>query len=196
MSADGNMIDIVALLGNPGSKYKNTRHNAGWMLLHHLPDCASGSWQKKFKGEFTLCSFGMSSVYLLKPLTYMNVCGESIGAMARFFKVPANRCLIVHDDVELTYGSLGIKKGGGLAGHNGLRSIEKNLGSRDFYRLRIGVGRPLHGSVSSFVLGKFTNEELTHIDTILSEGARILGEMCASDSAYEIATRYADYLVI
>ena len=126
----------------------------------------------------------------------MNKSGESIGAITRFFKIPTDRCLLIHDEVELEFGQIGLKKGGGLAGHNGLRSAEKMLGSKEFYRLRIGVGRPLHGSVSSHVLGRFTKHELLHLDTVLTQTALLFEKACTTDSIDVIASRHARDLVI
>ena len=191
-----NTIEIIVFLGNPGKQYEKTRHNVAWRMLDHVSLCAPHRWQRKFKGEYTMCMLGGKTIYLHKPLTFMNKSGESIVAIAKFFRVPVTRCLLVHDEVELEFGTIGLKRGGGLAGHNGLRSAEKALGGRDFYRLRIGVGRPDHGSVSSHVLGRFASNEMPHLDTILTRAAQILEEAAVSDSVDFVIEQYSDYLVI
>ena len=153
---------LVAGLGNPGREYERTRHNAGWLVLDELARRHGGSWRSKFSGSLAELRVGELRLALLKPETYMNESGRSVGAAARFFKVPAEQVLVVHDDVDLEAGRLQARSGGGLAGHNGLRSLAQHLGSQDFLRLRIGVGRPGRGdprSVSDWVLAKFEPEE-------------------------------------
>jgi PTH1 family peptidyl-tRNA hydrolase len=153
---------LVAGLGNPGREYERTRHNAGWLVLDELARRHGGSWRSKFSGSLAEVRLGELRLALLKPETYMNESGRSVGAAARFFKVPPEQVLVVHDDVDLEAGRLQARSGGGLAGHNGLRSLAQHLGSQDFLRLRIGVGRPGRGdprSVSDWVLAKFEPEE-------------------------------------
>jgi PTH1 family peptidyl-tRNA hydrolase len=152
---------LVAGLGNPGREYASTRHNAGWMVVDEFARRRDGSWRSKFSGQLTEVRLDEAKLALLKPETYMNESGKSIAAAARFFKVPVESVLVVHDDVDLDEGRLQAKQGGGLAGHNGLRSIAQALGSQDFLRLRIGVGRPGRGdrrSVADFVLAPFAPE--------------------------------------
>ena len=153
---------LVAGLGNPGRDYERTRHNAGWLVLDELARRHGGSWRSKFSGSAAEVRFGESRLALLKPETYMNESGRSVGAAARFFKVEPEQLLVVHDDVDLESGRLQARRGGGLAGHNGLRSLAQHPGSQDFLRLRIGVGRPGRGdprSVSDWVLSRFEPEE-------------------------------------
>lgn len=186
-----NRIEIVVFLGNPGKQYEKTRHNAAWLLLNYFTCNEPPNWQRKFKGEYAVCTIGQKAVYLLKPLTFMNKSGDSIVAITRFFKIPVSRCLLVHDDVELDYGWIALRRGGGLAGHNGLRSAEKIFGSRDFFRLRLGVGRPDHGAVSSHVLGRFADRELSHLGDILKPSADVLTAAIISDDADAVAKKYA-----
>jgi PTH1 family peptidyl-tRNA hydrolase len=153
---------LVAGLGNPGREYERTRHNVGWMVLDELARRHGGSWRSKFSGSLAEVRLGDARLALLKPETYMNESGRSVGAAARFFKVEPEQLLVVHDDVDLEPGRLQARDGGGLAGHNGLRSLAQHLGSQDFLRLRIGVGRPGRGdqrSVSDWVLSPFAPEE-------------------------------------
>ena len=153
---------LVAGLGNPGREYERTRHNAGWLVLDELAQRHGGSWRSKFSGSLSEVRLGDARVALLKPETYMNESGRSLGAAARFFKVEPEQVLVVHDDVDLETGRLQARAGGGLAGHNGLRSLAQHLGSQEFLRLRIGVGRPGRGdprSVADWVLSAFATED-------------------------------------
>jgi PTH1 family peptidyl-tRNA hydrolase len=149
---------LVAGLGNPGREYVATRHNVGWLVVDELAARHEGSWRSKFSGRLAEVRLAGLRLALLKPETYMNESGRSIGAAARFFKVDSAALLVVHDDVDLGEGRLQARLGGGLAGHNGLRSIAQALGGQDFLRLRIGVGRPGRGdrrSVADYVLSEF-----------------------------------------
>jgi PTH1 family peptidyl-tRNA hydrolase len=136
---------LVAGLGNPGRKHARDRHNVGWMVLDEIARRHGGAWRSKFSGQLAETRIGDGRIALLKPETYMNESGRSIGAGARYFKIEPEELLVVHDDVDLELGRLQARPGGGLAGHNGLRSISKELGTQDFLRLRIGVGRPGRG---------------------------------------------------
>ena len=149
---------LVAGLGNPGREYERTRHNVGWMVADELARRHGGSFRSKFSGRVAEVRAGEKRLAVLKPETYMNESGRSVGAAARFFKVPPEQILLVHDDVDLAEGRLQVRRGGGLAGHNGLRSIAQHLGTDDFLRLRIGVGRPERGDrrpVADYVLSPF-----------------------------------------
>jgi peptidyl-tRNA hydrolase, PTH1 family len=163
---------LVAGLGNPGREYEHTRHNVGWLVLDELARRHGGSWRSKFSGSLAEVRLGDAKLALLKPETYMNESGRSVAAAARFFKVPVESLLVVHDDVDLEPGRLQARRGGGLAGHNGLRSLAQHLGSQDFLRLRIGVGRPGRGDprpVADWVLSPFAPEE--DADALVSRAA-------------------------
>lgn len=152
---------LVAGLGNPGAGYARTRHNAGWLVVDELAVRRGGSFRGKFSGRLAEVRVDGARIALLKPETYMNESGRSIAAAARFFKVAPESLLVVHDDVDLDQGRLQARSGGGLAGHNGLRSIAASVGTPDFLRLRIGVGRPGRGdprSVADYVLSPFSAE--------------------------------------
>ena len=153
---------LVAGLGNPGREYERTRHNVGWLVVDELARRHGGSWRSKFSGSLAEIRLGDARLALLKPETYMNESGRSVAAASRFFKVPAESLLVVHDDVDLEPARLQARGGGGLAGHNGLRSLARDLGTQEFLRLRIGVGRPGRGDprpVSDWVLSPFAPEE-------------------------------------
>jgi PTH1 family peptidyl-tRNA hydrolase len=153
---------LIAGLGNPGPEHARDRHNVGWMVADELSRRHSGAFRAKFSGRLAETRIDGARVAILKPETYMNESGRSISAAARFFKVPAESVLVVHDDVDLPVGRLQARLGGGLAGHNGLRSISQALGSAEFQRLRIGVGRPERGDprpVADYVLSPFAPED-------------------------------------
>ena len=169
----GTSLDLlVAGLGNPGRVYEQTRHNVGWLVADELARRYDGSFRSKFSGQLAEVRADDRRLALLKPETYMNVSGQSVGAAARFFKVPLDSLLVVHDDVDLEPGRLQARLGGGLAGHNGLRSIAAALGSQDFLRLRIGVGRPGRGDrrpVADYVLSPFEPE--VDVEALVSRAA-------------------------
>jgi PTH1 family peptidyl-tRNA hydrolase len=163
---------FVAGLGNPGREYERTRHNIGWLVVDELARRHGGSWRSKFSGSLAEIRLGDARLALLKPETYMNESGRSVAAAVRFFKVPAESLLVVHDDVDLEPARLQARRGGGLAGHNGLRSLAQDLGTQEFLRLRIGVGRPGRGDprpVSDWVLSPFAPEE--DVDALVGRAA-------------------------
>jgi PTH1 family peptidyl-tRNA hydrolase len=181
---------LVAGLGNPGREYERTRHNAGWMVLDELARRHGGSWRSKFSGSLAEVRLGELRLALLKPETYMNDSGRSVGGAVRFFKVEPEQVLVVHDDVDLEAGRLQARAGGGLAGHNGLRSLAQHLGSQDFLRLRIGVGRPGRGDprpVADWVLSPFAPEE--DAGALIARAADAV-EMIAQDGLEAAQQRY------
>jgi peptidyl-tRNA hydrolase, PTH1 family len=152
---------LVAGLGNPGREYADTRHNVGFMVADELARRHGGSWRAKFSGDLAEVRLDELRLAVLKPQTYMNESGRSVAAAVRFFKVQPESLLVVHDEVDLEPGRLQARLGGGLAGHNGLRSLAQHLGTPEFARLRIGVGRPERGDprpVADFVLSPFPPE--------------------------------------
>jgi len=152
---------LVVGLGNPGREYAATRHNVGFMVADELARRHGGSWRSKFSGEVADLRVDGARVALLKPQTYMNDSGRSVSAAARFYKVEPDALLAVHDEVDLDAGRMQARLGGGLAGHNGLRSLASTLKTPDFLRLRIGVGRPERGDprpVADWVLSAFEPE--------------------------------------
>ena len=153
---------LVAGLGNPGREYAGNRHNVGWMVADELARRHGGSWRGKFSGQVSEVRLDGARVALLKPETYMNESGRSIGAAARFYKVDPEALLVVHDESDLELGRLQARLGGGLAGHNGLRSIAQQLGTPEFLRLRVGIGRPERGDprpLADWVLSDFQPHE-------------------------------------
>ncbi|MDR0323136.1 MAG: aminoacyl-tRNA hydrolase [Treponema sp.] len=180
------MIQLAAFLGNPGRGYAGNRHNAGRMLAKALPFYASLSWQKKFKGLYA----SHDGKHFLLPETYMNVSGESVLSAAVFFKIKIEEIIVVHDELELPLGTISLKFSGGLGGHNGLRSMKKCFGSADFWRLRIGIGRPVpqtpdgQGSedrIYDWVLSDFSKTEQETLYPALEAGAGLLQKVFAND---------------
>jgi PTH1 family peptidyl-tRNA hydrolase len=184
-------LDLLAAgLGNPGREYERTRHNVGWLVADELARRHGGSFRGKFSGQLAETRLDDLRVALLKPETYMNESGRSIGAACRFFKADPEDVLVVHDDVDLEPGRLQARLGGGLAGHNGLRSIAQALGTNDFLRLRIGVGRPGRGdprSVAHYVLSGFEPE--VDVGGLIGRAADAV-ETIARDGLDEAQRRY------
>ena len=153
---------LVVGLGNPGREHAANRHNIGWMVVDELARRHGASFRGKYSGQFAETRVGGAKVALLKPETYMNLSGRSVAPAARFYKLPPDHVLVVHDEGDFDLGRLQARIGGGLAGHNGLRSIAQQLGTQEFARLRIGVGRPERGDprpLADFVLSDFEPHE-------------------------------------
>lgn len=148
------MIKLFVFLGNPGKKYEKSRHNAGFIFSDML--YPKTSWNIKFESYFAK----EGNLFLLKPLTFMNLSGRAVQNIQAFYKLKPEEILIFHDDLELPFGELKLEKGGALHGHNGLRSIKENLKSDQFYHLRIGIGRPKYNDVALYVTSPFTNDEM------------------------------------
>jgi len=176
---------LVVGLGNPGREHEGDRHNVGWMVVDELARRTDARWRAKFSGQLAEVRLDGLRLALLKPETFMNDSGRSVAGAARFFKVEPESLLVVHDDVDLKSGRLQARAGGGLAGHNGLRSLAQALGTQDFLRLRIGVGRPGRGdrrSVADYVLSPFDADEdvgalvsrsADAVETIAREGVEV-----------------------
>ncbi|MFP4597595.1 MAG: aminoacyl-tRNA hydrolase [Persicimonas sp.] len=159
---------LIAGLGNPGSKYDQTRHNIGFRALERLAQRHRiALTSTKFDSLCETGRIGDQMVVLLEPQTFMNRSGKAVSQAANFYEVDADHIIVIHDDIDLAPGTLRVKSGGGHGGHNGLRDIVAKLGSREFLRLRMGVGRPEHGDVTNHVLGRFTRGEFTVVDEMV-----------------------------
>ncbi len=170
-------------LGNPGNKYKNNRHNIGFMVIDAIADMSS--FKLKFQGDMTEKRIGAEKVILVKPLTYMNESGKAVGKCTKFYKIPPERVIVFHDELDLKPGEVRVKKGGGNAGHNGLKSIQAHLGTPDFWRVRIGIGRPQgEGDVSNYVLSDFAKAEQNWLETLI-DTLSDASEMIIKDSPEE-----------
>jgi peptidyl-tRNA hydrolase, PTH1 family len=169
----GTSLDLLVVgLGNPGREYARNRHNVGWLVVDELARRHGGSWKEKFSGRLAEIRLDGHKIALLKPETYMNESGRSVSAASRFYKLEPDAVLVVHDEGDFDLGRLQARKGGGLAGHNGLRSIAQHLRTQDFLRLRVGVGRPERGDprpLADFVLSDF--EPHDDAETIVARAA-------------------------
>jgi PTH1 family peptidyl-tRNA hydrolase len=169
-------VKLICGLGNPGREYERHRHNVGFRVVDLLAERArAGAFQAKFEGELAQGSLGGERVLLLKPQTFMNLSGRSLAAAARFYKLAPPDVLVVHDELDLPFGRLQLKAGGGAGGHNGLRSILDTLGEDSFARLRVGVGKPqgpnARERVVGHVLSGFSHEEEDALPRLLGECA-------------------------
>lgn len=163
-------IRLIAGLGNPGAEHEQDRHNAGFWFVDRLARAQGASWTReaKFQGMTARARIGTETVLLLQPMTWMNRSGQAVGALARFYRIEPAQILVVHDELDLLPGQAKFKQGGGHAGHNGLRDIQAQLGSTDFWRLRLGIGHPrslgLRQEVIDFVLHRPGREQREQID--------------------------------
>ncbi|MDY0272036.1 MAG: aminoacyl-tRNA hydrolase [Advenella sp.] len=163
-------IRLIVGLGNPGGQYEATRHNAGFWLADHIADDLNASFKPEsaFFGQVAKAKYQGTNVFLLKPATYMNRSGQAVSALARFYKIEPEEILVLHDELDLPPGQVKLKKGGGHAGHNGLRDIQSALGGPNFWRLRLGIGHPrtmgLAQNVADYVLHMPRKEDMPLID--------------------------------
>jgi len=184
------MIKLAAFLGNPGIGYSQNRHNAGRMLANYLLFYPNLTWQKKYNGLYS----SFNGVHFLMPETYMNRSGISVQVAAAFFKINIDEIMIVHDELELPPGTISLKYSGGLGGHNGLRSLKASFGSADFWRLRVGIGRPdsripgeggaANGAspgIIDWVLTDFCEQELETLFPVFEAGADLLTQTFTID---------------
>ncbi|MCG8555985.1 MAG: aminoacyl-tRNA hydrolase [Proteobacteria bacterium] len=168
-------MHLVAGLGNPGPRYRKNRHNVGFMAVDVLARrFSTGSFKAKWNAEFSRQRMRDQDVVLLKPMTYMNLSGEAIQRALHFFRVRLDRLIVVHDELDLEFATLRFKIGGGSAGHKGIDSVVLHAGSRDFPRLRIGIGRPRAGSAEQHVLTDFNSEEHAALPSVLAQAADAL----------------------
>ena len=165
-------IKLIVGLGNPGLEYEATRHNAGFWFVDRLS--ANFSLDKAFKGHVAK----LPRAWLLKPNTFMNRSGQAVSALAQFYKIAPDEILVAHDELDLPPGAIKLKKGGGTGGHNGLKDIDAQLGTRDFWRLRIGIGHPrelgMQNEVIDFVLHRPSSDHLSLIDAAMKKGVEAL----------------------
>ncbi len=153
---------LVAGLGNPGAEYAETRHNIGVLVAERLARLGGAPWRDKFNGRVAACDLWGERLVLLTPLTYMNESGRSVGPALRFHKLTAAELLVVHDELDLPLGTVRLKLGGGEAGHRGLKSVTAHVGTQEYARLRLGIGRPpsgFRGQVADFVLQGFPSSD-------------------------------------
>lgn len=186
-------IRLIVGLGNPGPEYELTRHNAGFWLVDNLANSLPGcrlQRESRFNALAGKCMIAGQEVWLLEPQTFMNRSGQSVGGLARFFKINPDEVLVVHDELDLAPGVVKMKKGGSSGGHNGLKDITAALGTQDYWRLRIGIGHPrVLGSqqaVADFVLHRPRKEEQILIEESIAKSLRVLP--LAVEGKFDIAT--------
>ncbi len=162
---------LIVGLGNPGNKYLLTRHNVGFMAIDVLAQTLGLKFQNKFKAEFALSQFAGEEVAIAKPQTYMNLSGESVQAIAGFYKIGLEKIIVLHDDIDQPFGQIRLHKNRGHGGNNGIKSITQMMGSMDYARIKIGIGRPPHPdfSVADYVLQNFPENELKALPPILEK---------------------------
>lgn len=183
------MIKAFAFLGNYGNEYKDTRHNAGFFCAENLELTRGLNWQNKFIGEYARADspYGTETLHFLKPLTYMNNSGNAVVKMMQFYKIKPHELVVIHDELELDKAVISLKWAGGLGGHNGLRSIKAQLGTSEFWRIRIGIGRPAceQADIADYVLSRFTKSELETLQFQLPVLNELIAELlqCKSDEA-------------
>ncbi|AEC20660.1 peptidyl-tRNA hydrolase [Pusillimonas sp. T7-7] len=193
-------VRLIIGLGNPGPEYEATRHNAGFWLADHLADDLKASFtlEKAFSAWVAKGRYEGEAVIIAKPATFMNRSGQAAGALLRFYKLVPEQVLVLHDELDLLPGQVKLKRGGGHAGHNGLRDIQSAFSSPDFWRLRIGIGHPrtlgLAQQVAAFVLNPPRREELTQIEGVIdrcraSAPALLRGEFAQATNQLHEANR-------
>jgi peptidyl-tRNA hydrolase, PTH1 family len=169
--SDDSMLLVVGL-GNPGDKYRGTRHNIGFMVAERLKErLGCDQAQAKFSGLISDCRHEGRKVSILRPQTYMNKSGKSVSQAVNWFKLELDQVIVVYDDLDLPFGEVRLRRKGSPAGHNGLSSIIQQLGSQDVQRLRVGIGRPSHGDTVSYVLNRFGKEEEADLPAVVDHAA-------------------------
>ena len=178
------MIRLIAGLGNPGPEYAATRHNAGFWFVEEVATRLRSPLvsERSYFGKAARANVGGQPVWLLEPTTYMNLSGKSVAALARFFKIEPHEILVAHDELDLLPGQVKLKQGGSHAGHNGLKDIHAQLGSADYWRLRIGIGHPgVKAEVTDYVLKKPPAEQRIEIEKSIEQALSGLELLLADD---------------
>ncbi|QII00200.1 aminoacyl-tRNA hydrolase [Rhodococcoides fascians A21d2] len=174
VSVDPEAPALIVGLGNPGPQYEKTRHNVGFMVADALAGRIGGAFSshKKSNSDIVQARLGRRSVVVAKPRTFMNLSGQPVAALARFFSIDAANIVVLHDELDIDFGALRLKLGGGEGGHNGLRSISQHLSTKDYLRVRVGVGRPPgRMDPASFVLKPFSAAERKDLGVVVEEAA-------------------------
>lgn len=166
---------LIVGLGNPGSKYEHNRHNIGFRIVNKLATSAGAAvWKQKFASDFTSCNLCERKIFLMKPSQYMNLSGKPVYDVTAFFKISSSNVIVAYDDIDIPFGEIRIKHAGSSGGHNGIKSIDDYI-SREYWRVRFGVGRPTHNmSVADYVLGNFTKEEESVLEDKIDAALNII----------------------
>ncbi|TDX51264.1 aminoacyl-tRNA hydrolase [Orenia marismortui] len=175
-------MKLIVGLGNPGAKYNLTRHNAGFMVIDSLAkEYVVNVNSKEKQALVAKLHIGREKVILAKPQTFMNNSGQSVRALADYYNIDAQDIMVIYDDLDLEVGRIRVRPKGGHGGHNGIRSIIDHLGQKNFARLRVGIGRPEYGTVTDYVLGKFSREESKKVNKTLEEAVEAIKLYLESD---------------
>ncbi|MGL4577038.1 MAG: aminoacyl-tRNA hydrolase [Burkholderiaceae bacterium] len=183
-------IQVIAGLGNPGDQYEQTRHNAGFWFADRIAQRLNASFakDKSFNAMLAKAKVGGRDVFIIKPLTFMNLSGQSVAALLRFYKLTHAQLLVAHDELDFLPGVIKLKKGGGTAGHNGLKSMQAQLSTPDWWRLRIGIGHPRSfgwaQDPGDFALSKASREHQALIDTSIDKALDVMPDMLAGDTTH------------
>jgi PTH1 family peptidyl-tRNA hydrolase len=178
-------IQLVAGLGNPGAKYEQTRHNAGFWFVDEVARQYNTAFrsESKYKSDVARCTIAGNDCRLQKPMDFMNCSGLPVASLASFYQIPRSGILVVHDDLDLPPGTVKLKQGGGHGGHNGLRDLISHLGSKDFLRLRVGIGHPGHrDDVVGYVLKNASRDDRTAIDQAIERTVMVLPDIIAGNT--------------
>ena len=190
-----NPLQLIVGLGNPGPEYQDTRHNAGFWFVDRVARLAGSAFrpESRFHGEVAKVRLDGRDLWLLKPATYMNASGRAAAALAHFYKLVPEQLLVVHDELDLSPGSAKLKKGGGAAGHNGLKDLIAALGSPEFWRLRIGIGHPgQRGEVVDYVLHRPSRSEQEAIEGSLTRALDVLPLLVAGNESAAMTNLHAN----
>ncbi len=188
-------VALIVGLGNPGPEYEETRHNAGFWFVEQVARQQGEQFrlESKFKGEITKVVIKGQQVWLLKPNTFMNRSGQSVAALARFYKIPLENILVVHDELDLPPGTSRIKQGGGHGGHNGLRDIVAQMGGKEFMRLRVGIGHPGNSKqVSNYVLSRASADDQRLIEESLADALEVLPQVVSGEFQKAMNSLHSD----
>jgi len=189
------MIKLIIALGNPGQEYQHSRHNVAWQLVEYFSFYEELRWQNKFNGSIAEFKLNDGKIHVVLPDTFMNRSGTCVASVSKFFKIKPEQILIIHDELELNFGKVSFKFGGGLGGHNGLRSITSSLGTKNFNRFRIGISRPEHNDITSYVLGRFNKSEREELPFILNESTLLIESNLENDFS-ELEKKHRNIKVI
>lgn len=162
-------MKLIVGLGNPGSKYDNTRHNVGFMFLDYLANSYQVKFNSKQNYQLAEINVGGEKVLLLKPQTFMNLSGEAVNAVCKFYKITNHDIIVIYDDLDMDFGRLRVKDNSSSGGHNGIKNIINHLHTQEFMRIKVGINNEYKRDVKSFVLSKFSKSELTQLDAIFTK---------------------------
>lgn len=176
-------MKLIIGLGNPGKEYENTRHNIGFMIIdeYFKQKNITPNWQNKFKAEYATITFNGEKIYFLKPSTYMNLSGQAVQEIMHYFKINASELLVVHDDLDLPIGRYRLKASSSAGGHNGIKSIIECIGTQDFARLKVGIGKDKNYDTKDYVLGNFNSTELKTLKELYPTFIKIIDEFLTTD---------------